>query len=411
MAVNAIGALCTWLCVGCAQEVWYLYTGRFVNGFFAGMLSLVVPAQIAELADARNRGVQGARHFIGMLIGSIYVSLLGRYVIWSNLAFACLLPAAVLLPLSWFLAESPRWLLQIGQRDSAMAMQRTLRKDPIEANAEFKLMERAFSRTPTPSLHYWLATHIMFSQQFCGANMAATCASVVIATAGVYADKEDADLAIFITQVAVAIAALPLVDTVGRLRLLVVSASVCVASMLLLGSVYPNMPLDAANETIASTMSTAGNATEIDVGASGVTGSRLGLCLLALFFFGYALGIGPITWIQAVELTPLRGHGVEFGSVCTFHWACAFCSVTFFERVRLSFSFGELAWFYGTLTLANGLVLYYFMPETKHLPLESILLDECPIEASRFELGWHALVQQPQEEPQQKLFVPSSAII
>ncbi|KAH7956428.1 hypothetical protein HPB52_009441 [Rhipicephalus sanguineus] len=244
MAVNAIGALCTWLCVGCAQEVWYLYTGRFVNGFFAGMLSLVVPAQIAELADARNRGVQGARHFIGMLIGSIY----------------------------------------IGQRDSAMAMQRTLRKDPIEANAEFKLMERAFSRTPTPSLHYWLATHIMFSQQFCGANMAATCASVVIATAGVYADKEDADLAIFITQ--------------------------------------------------------------------------------------------------AVELTPLRGHGVEFGSVCTFHWACAFCSVTFFERVRLSFSFGELAWFYGTLTLANGLVLYYFMPETKHLPLESILLDECPIENS-----------------------------
>ncbi|XP_049520984.1 uncharacterized protein LOC125944536 [Dermacentor silvarum] len=39
-----------------------------------------------------------------------------------------------------------------------------------------------------------------------------------------------------------------------------------------------------------------------------------------------------------------------------------------------------MAWFYGTLTLANGLVLYYFMPETKHLALETILLDECPIE-------------------------------
>ncbi|KAL1421994.1 hypothetical protein MTO96_022527 [Rhipicephalus appendiculatus] len=352
MAVSAIGALCTWLCVGCAQEVWYLYTGRFINGFFAGMLSLVVPAQISELADTRNRGVQGARHFIGMLIGSIYVTVLGRYVIWSTLAFACLLPPAILLPLSWFLVESPRWLLQVGQRERAMAMQRDLRKEPVEANADSSVEP----------------------------NMAATCASVLIATAGVYADKEDADLAILIAQVAVAFAALPLVDTVGRLRLLVVSANICVVSMILLGSMYPNMPIDAANKTTASTPSPAANATELDAGGSDVPGSRLGLVLLIVFFFGYALGIGSVAWIQAAELTPLRGHGVEFGSVCTFHWACAFCSVTFFERVRVGFGFGELAWFYGTLTLANGLVLYYFMPETKHLRLESILLDECPIE-------------------------------
>nr|XP_037289407.1 solute carrier family 2, facilitated glucose transporter member 6-like [Rhipicephalus microplus] len=380
MAVSVIGILCTWLCVGCAQEVWYLYTGRFINGFFAGMLSLVVPAQISELADPRNRGLQGARHFIGMLFGSIYVTLLGRYVTWSMLAFTCLLPVAVLVPLSWFLVESPRWLLQIGQRERAMEMQRNLRKEPVEANAEFKLMEKAFSGTPMPSLHYWLSTHIMFTQQFCGANMAATCASVLMGPTGVYADREDTDLAILITQVAVALAALPLVDTVGRLRLLVVSANVCVASMISLGSMYPNMLIDAASETTTSTLSTAANASELDVGVTIVPGSRLGLVFLIVFFFGYALGIGSVTWIQAAELTPLRGHGVEFGSVCTFHWACAFCSVTFFERVRAGFSFGEMAWFYGTLTLANGLVLYYFMPETKHLPLESILLDECPIE-------------------------------
>ncbi|KAH8041431.1 hypothetical protein HPB51_015489 [Rhipicephalus microplus] len=315
MAVSVIGILCTWLCVGCAQEVWYLYTGRFINGFFAGMLSLVVPAQISELADPRNRGLQGARHFIGMLFGSIYVTLLGRYVTWSMLAFTCLLPVAVLVPLSWFLVESPRWLLQIGQRERAMEMQRNLRKEPVEANAEFKLMEKAFSGTPMPSLHYWLSTHIMFTQQFCGANMAATCASVLMGPTGVYADREDTDLAILITQVmfvscmrlplyctysevAVALAALPLVDTVGRLRLLVVSANVCVASMISLGSMYPNMLIDAASETTTSTLSTAANASELDVGVTIVPGSRLGLVFLIVFFFGYALGIGSVTWIQ-----------------------------------------------------------------------------------------------------------------
>ncbi|KAL3199848.1 hypothetical protein MRX96_043734, partial [Rhipicephalus microplus] len=488
MAVSVIGILCTWLCVGCAQEVWYLYTGRFINGFFAGMLSLVVPAQISELADPRNRGLQACS------FGSIYVTLLGRYVTWSMLAFTCLLPAVILVPLSWFLVESPRWLLQIGQRERAMEMQRNLRKEPVEANAEFKLMEKAFSGTPTPSLHYWLSTHIMFTQQFCGANMAATCASVLMGPTGVYADREDTDLAILITQVAVALAALPLVDTVGRLRLLVVSANVCVASMISLGSMYPNMLIDAASETTTSTLSTAANASRTRCGRDHRSWEPAGTRLLDRLFLRICTGYwichldtvghhqdvcptpstkvcdhcghlptdnphvcnqpvcalcgeahrtgdrecrhryqlpylvhrrrqrrrrrkqaqqqtptpapspvsaettepqGPPlsprnptstdqpTWAdKAAELTPLRGHGVEFGSVCTFHWACAFCSVTFFERVRAGFSFGELAWFYGTLTLANGLVLYYFMPETKHLPLESILLDECPIETS-----------------------------
>ncbi|XP_037565046.1 uncharacterized protein LOC119444770 [Dermacentor silvarum] len=201
MAVGALGALCTWLCVGSAQQLWYLYTGRLINGFFAGMLSLVVPALIGELADARNRGVQGARQYISTLVGTIYVNLLGRHMVWSSLAFACIIPAGVLIPLSWFLVESPRWLLQIGRRDSAMAMQRTLRKEPVEANAEFKLMERAFSRTATPSLHYWLAAHLMFLQQFCGANMAASYARVIMAAAGIEADEGHADLAMLLIQV------------------------------------------------------------------------------------------------------------------------------------------------------------------------------------------------------------------
>ncbi|KAH6931730.1 hypothetical protein HPB50_000037 [Hyalomma asiaticum] len=265
-----------------------------------------------------------------MLVGSIYVSVLGRYVIWSNLAFACLLPPALLMPLSWFLVESPRWLLQTGHRERAMEMQRSLRKEPVEANAEFKMMARAFSRATTPSLHYWLAAHIMFLQQFCGANVAATYAREIVAAAGVDAHKDDADLVMLVIQVAVTCAALPLMDTVGRLRLLLVSANICVVSMILLGGVYPDMPAGITS----STMSTAANVTEVAVGSSGARGSRFALGFLAIFFFGYGLGIGPLTWIQAVELTPLRGHGVEFGSVCTFHWACAFCSATFFERVR-----------------------------------------------------------------------------
>ncbi|KAH6933350.1 hypothetical protein HPB50_014380 [Hyalomma asiaticum] len=259
-----------------------------------------------------------------------------------------------------------------------MEMQRSLRKEPVEANAEFKMMARAFSRATTPSLHYWLAAHIMFLQQFCGANVAATYAREIVAAAGVDANKGDADLVMLAIQVMVAVtcAALPLMDTVGRLRLLLVSANICVVSMILLGGVYPDMPAGITS----STMSTAANVTEVAVGSSGARGSRFALGFLAIFFFGYGLGIGPLTWIQAVELTPLRGHGVEFGSVCTFHWACAFCSATFFERVRVSFGFSEMAWFYGTLTFANGLVLYYFMPETKQLALETILLDECPVE-------------------------------
>ncbi|XP_077508690.1 solute carrier family 2, facilitated glucose transporter member 8-like [Amblyomma americanum] len=382
VAFGALGALCTWLCVASSQEVWYLYAGRVTSGFFAGMLAVVVPALIAELADARDRGRQGARHYVGTLVGLLYVHLLGRHVTWTTLAFACLVPAALLLPLSWYIVESPRWLIQVDRRDSAVVAQRSLRKEPVEANAEMKLIEKVFVQAPMPSLHYWLAAHLMFLQQFCGANVAAFIVEDAMDSSRSTHDG-DATLAALLIQLAVATMVMPFVDTVGRLRLLVLSANICATSMVLLGVVHQGA-IERSRERPTGAVVAVGAAENstgpVESGQSGGVAPQLIVIFAALFNFGYAIGLGTVTWIQVVELAPLRCRGLVLGSVCSFHWACAFCSAAFFERVRDSFGFGDQAWFYATLTLANGLVLYYFMPETKGLTLEAILLEECPVE-------------------------------
>ncbi|KAH9377778.1 hypothetical protein HPB48_012193 [Haemaphysalis longicornis] len=48
--------IASWLTVVRVQQTFFLYTARFVTGFFTGLISLIVPAHIAEMAVATKRG-------------------------------------------------------------------------------------------------------------------------------------------------------------------------------------------------------------------------------------------------------------------------------------------------------------------------------------------------------------------
>lgn len=56
LAIISMGFVVGWGFVYVASSATLLYFGRFVTGFFTGMVSLCVPAYVAEVASPRYRG-------------------------------------------------------------------------------------------------------------------------------------------------------------------------------------------------------------------------------------------------------------------------------------------------------------------------------------------------------------------
>ncbi|KAM7291895.1 putative sugar transporter [Ixodes scapularis] len=346
----------------------------------------------ASLAPAQGGCLQ-----LAITVGILYSFTVGRFLDWAWLALSCTIPALVLASLSQFCVESPRWLLLHDQRKRATEALRLLRSSEADVEDECHAIETTFASVRIPGTHVLLALHVMFLQQFSGINMIIFYASTTFANAGLSLAASDVSILVGVlqrglftglrffqvaafvrrilgadprskalfhdraawgarTQVAATAVAVSLMDVIGRRRMLLASALVCTASMLAMGL------LDTLGTPSAS-------------GAPPTMAERLPVPLMAFFVAGFSLGLGPVTWLLAAELVPLRDHGLLMGVTCAFNWACAFAVTLFFESVHTTFKFSGLGWFFSSVSLVGSLLVAMFLPETSRRSLEQILIE------------------------------------
>lgn len=111
-----------------AINVVMMFVGRFVAGLSIGMLSMVVPLYLSELAPPNIRGSLIALQQLGITVG-IMIAFWLDYgtqhiggtgdtqspIAWRlPLALQCV-PSAILAAGTFFLPYSPRWLMNKGQ--------------------------------------------------------------------------------------------------------------------------------------------------------------------------------------------------------------------------------------------------------------------------------------------------------
>ena len=164
MAVSGIMFVISIPMIALAHGYGPLVFGRLLQGTSAGLIGVVVPLYLAECLTASSRG-KGTGVFqwlltagiaIAALIGLLfsfrldYVSKLGnpaaiyafKNSAWRGIFWVSLPPGLLFVVGSFFLAESPRWLLTRGRRDAAYAS--LLRSRTTEqADLELKEMQGA----------------------------------------------------------------------------------------------------------------------------------------------------------------------------------------------------------------------------------------------------------------------------
>ncbi len=349
--------------LGCAFATgWGVFVfSRFIGGLGIGAASVLAPMYIAEIAPARLRGRFVAAFQINV-VGGILLAYLSNWLVglsgldplgaeWRVKLGVEAVPAALFLWVLFYIPRSPRWLVKAGRGAEAAE---SLRLTGIEdVSAELSEIERSLAPEPgsgAASLFsraclypVFLAFSIAMFNQLSGINGLLYYINDIFSSAGF--DRVSGDqqaVAIGCTNLVFTLAAMPLIDRVGRKTLLLVGAAG--TSLAMLGAAL--------------------------VFYTGEHAPMLVWILVAYIAF-FALSQGAVIWVYISEVFPnaVRARGQSLGS--STHWV--FCAaVSYLFPVVSEYSKSLPFFFFAAMTVLQFATVLFFYPETKGVPLERI---------------------------------------
>ena len=106
-----------------AWGAWSMILFRFVQGIGTGGEVPVASAYINEFIGAKRRGRFFLLYEALFLVGLVGAGLIGSLLVpaygWRAMFIVGLVPSMLMIPLRWFMSESPRWLAANGRHEEA----------------------------------------------------------------------------------------------------------------------------------------------------------------------------------------------------------------------------------------------------------------------------------------------------
>ena len=343
---------------------------RFIGGIGVGLSSVCAPIYTAEIAPARVRGRLVGLVQFNIVLG-ILVAYLSNYIIdlivhdqeiaWRWMLGVMVVPSVLFLVFLMTVPETPRWLMAKGHEEKAIAISRRLCNTVEESDEQIQeIRDQLASAGSQATLSQFftrryfkviaLAFFIAMFNQLSGINAILYYAPEVMKQAG--ADDNAAllmSVGVGLMNLIATMAALTVIDRIGRRSLMIVGSIGYLVSMGFLTAVMFMFQ-----------------------GHFNSTSSTLVLVGLLVFIAAHAFGQGSVIWVFISEIFPtrVRGLGQSLGSLT--HWVFAAITTYAFPpiigawgggwafSVFLVCMFGQLVW---VLTK---------MPETKGIPLEEM---------------------------------------
>ncbi|KAK7921200.1 MFS myo-inositol transporter [Apiospora marii] len=350
-----------------ASTVGQMVAGRSVVGAAVGAASFVTPLYIAELAPAAHRGMLVTLNVLAITLGQVVAYVVGwafaghdqgwRYMVGLG-ALPAVLQAALLLGMP----ETPRWLVKVGRvaaarqvigktlgsgSGSGPAAERVLqdiRREVREEEEESGVLRGAKGAN---SLMYFSATIF-------------TLLSFSIPTL--------TSLSVAVSNFVFTVAALLLIDRIGRRRILLYSIPFMVLGLLLSAGGFRFIKLpDHGLGGVPESGDADGNG-----GAAVII-----LASMIVFVAAYALGLGNVPWMQS-ELFPLSVRSLGSGLSTATNWSANFVVGLTFLPLMDALTPTWTFVLYAAVCVGGWAAVWRIYPETTGLSLEEAtgLLEE-----------------------------------
>ena len=325
-SISAIGCA---LCSGFTELVIY----RMIGGFGIGVVSIVSPIYISEVAPADKRGTLVSLYQLAITIGFL-LAYLSNYLIlkgtsmaeyWRPMLGAEAIPDLLFLFLIFFIPESPRWLEVRGQR-----------KDNSD---EWKALKE-----PGIRLAVIVGSCIAILGQFMGVNAVLYYGPTIFKDAG-FEDPLFSTVLVGVVNMLTTVIALLIIDKVGRKQLVWWGVGGMIFCLLMIGLYF--LPVTHLPNWFM-------------------------LTFFLLYVFCTAISISAVVFVLLSEMYPNRVRGLAMSIAGLALWVGTYL-------------IGQLTpWMLGNLTPAGTFFLFAFMclpylyimwkyiPETTGKTLEEI---------------------------------------
>ena len=341
---------------------------RFLGGVGVGVASVVAPIYTAEIAPPRYRGrLVGLVQFnivLGILLAylsnAIIEATLPEDIAWRWMFLVMAFPAIVFFLLVFTVPETPRWLFQVGRRDEAVEVVQRTTSSREDAEFEIREIEEALAaqhgQTKVPFFTrrnrkvILLAFAIAAFNQLSGINAILYYAPDIFRMAGA---GESAALlqsvGIGLVNLVVTMAALTVIDKIGRRKLMLIGSIGYLVSLGSLAVIF----------------------LAYDGQFSGFS-SVLVLIGLVVFIAAHAFRQGSVIWVFISEIFPnsIRGRGQSFGSLT--HWVFAAVVSYAFPGIAAALGGGMAFTLFFVCMVGQLIWVLRVMPETRGVPLEEM---------------------------------------
>ncbi len=348
---------------------------RLIGGLGIGLASAISPMYIAEVSPAAVRGRLVSVNQLTIVLG-ILAAQIANYLIadvvpegasdemilhswngqtgWRWMFWAETLPAFLFFVLSFFIPESPRFLVKSGRSDSAFSILQRIGGKPYAMQEQKEITEtlagseskidwqalRAKRVRPVLILGVVLAVF----QQWCGINVIFNYADEIFSAAGY--SVNDMLFNIVITgavNLIFTLVAMRVVDSWGRRKLLLLGSFGLAAIYLALGTSY----------------------------MLALTGLPI-LILVLLAIAIYAMTLAPVIWVVLSEIFPNSIRGAAMAIATTALWAACFVLTYTFPILNRWLNAGGTFWLYAFICFSGFWFILKNVPETKGKTLETI---------------------------------------
>jgi len=358
---------------GLAQNVAMLIIGRIFLGIGVGFSNQSVPLYLSEMAPAKMRGMLNISFQLMITIGILAANLINYFTAkipggwgWRVGLGLAAVPAVIMAGGSLFLPDTPNSLVARGKPEKARAMLRRIRGTD-DVDLEFDDLVAASDATDAVAANPWstllqrryrpqlaMALLIPTLQQLTGINVVMFYAPVLFKTIGFGSTASLMSAVItglvnmFATFVSIAT-----VDRLGRRKLLLQGGTQMILAQFVLGTL------------IAVKFGTSGVAEISRPYAIGVV-----FCI-CVFVSAFAWSWGPLGWLVPSEIFPLEIRSAAQSAVVVFNMTFTFVIAQVFLMLLCRLKFG-LFYFFGAWEVLMTLFVYFFLPETKGIPIEEM---------------------------------------
>jgi SP family sugar:H+ symporter-like MFS transporter len=359
---------------------------RLIGGFAVGGASVICPAYISEIAPAQYRGRLATLQQMAIVLG-LFFAFLSNYLIaaaaggaseilflgfqaWQWMFWMELVPVVLFFAGLFLIPESPRYLVAAGRTAQAEAVLASL-SHPTDAAAKVQEIRVTLEANHRPSLRdlfdhttqrlhpiVWVGIAIAALQQLVGINVVFYYGEVLWRAAG-FSEAHALLINVIggVINVSATVAAILLVDKVGRKPLLILGSIGMALFLGILAVVFGTAEVGPDGNLLLGDMA-----------------GRAALVSANLYIVCFGITWGPVMWVLLGEMFPNQIRGAALSLAGLSQWITNFLITMTFPILLSGFGLGAAYSLYAVFAVISAFCAWKFVRETKGRTLEQMVL-------------------------------------